>query len=222
MKVKLIKMINQAVKKEVPEYIVLKKIRDIVKDIPSFNVREKAWLYRLLKKIADLMYIQNGKLYKTQIRMYISRVNSIEEHARSRKKRTDFLETMMFHRANYGVFYICSVHSNPAEDHKDYQGKIYVDRFWKDILKDLPETRKKVAAYIRNHDLRTVQEIKKAPVYLTTRRYCKHFFISLGTDEVLNNGLKGIIKNHSELKVKDKPQDNRRIMNKIVTVLESE
>lgn len=219
-------MIHQAVKKKVPEYVILKKMRDIVKDIPSFNVREKAWTYRLLKKTADLMYIQNGNLLNSQIKMYYSGLNKINEHANSRKRKMNLLETMMYHRASAGVFYICSIHSNPAEDHKDYQGKIYVDRYWKDTLKGLPEMRKKVAAYIKNHGIMTVQEAIREPVYLITRPYCKHFFISLDTDEVLGNSVNKIIKNHSQISVKTHNIDYRkkfyRFRKQVYTVLNAE
>lgn len=216
-------MIHQAVKKEVPEYIVLKKLRDIVKDIPSFNVREKARLYRLLKKTADLMYIQNGNLVNSQIKTYYSGINKIEEHGNARHRRQNLLETMMFHRANYGVFYMTSSHSDSEKLHEQYQGKIFVDRYWRYTLKDLPETQKKVAAYIRNHNIMTVQEIIKGPVYMITRPYCRHYFIKLDTDEVLSNSVNKILKNHPEAVVKEKNLDYRkkfyRFRSKVITVL---
>lgn len=94
------------------------------------------------------------------------------------------------------VFFLCSTHSNPAEDHKDYQGKIYVDRFWR--LKTSGEDYYKVMSYIKNHDIVTVQEIMGSPVYLCTRPYCKHFFIPLQTSEVLGSSLRKINETYGE------------------------
>ena len=44
----------------------------------------------------------------------------------------------------------------------------------------------------------SVQDVCGSPVYLITRPYCKHFLISLDTDEVLENGLKKIQRDHPE------------------------
>ena len=63
MKVKLVKLIYEAVQNQIPEEKILIKVRDIINDIPNFNIREKAQMYILVKKIATLMYMQEGKLY---------------------------------------------------------------------------------------------------------------------------------------------------------------
>ena len=165
---------------------------------PDFNIREKAGLYRVIKRTVELMYIQNGKLENGQIKNYSTGMGKIEEHRNARNRKQNLVQEMRVNRAQGSVFYMCSIHSNPAEDHKDWQGRIYVDRYWKSILADDEETQKKVAAYIRNHDTLTVQEICGEPVYLITRPYCKHFFIGLDTDEVLNNGVKKIREGHPE------------------------
>lgn len=198
MKVKLVKLIYEAVQNQIPEEKVLKKIRDIISSIPNFNIREKAQMYVLVKKIATLMYMQDGKLYNKQILKYSTGMNKIQEHADSRKRVTELRDEMRVHRAKGGVFYLLSSHSNPALGHAEYQGQIFVDRFWKSVTgKD-----KRVQAYIRNHDTKTVQEIIKEPVYMITRPYCKHFFIELDTEEVLNNGLKKVRQNHPEAQVR--------------------
>ena len=88
------------------------------------------------------------------------------------------------------IFFICSVHEKPAEDHKDYQGKIYVDRFWR--MKVGGGEFYSVLSYIKNHDTITVQEIMGDPVYLVTRPNCKHFFIPLDTQSVLHRSERSI------------------------------
>lgn len=194
----MVKLIYKAVLNKTPETVILKKVRGIIQNTPDFNIREKAALYKTVKRMADLMYIQNGKLENGQIKNYSTGIGKIEEHRNARKRKQNLASEMRVNRARGGVFYMSSIHSNPAKDHAAYQGVIYVDRYWKSILEGQPETQKKVAAYIRNHDTLTVQEICGEPVYLITRPYCKHFFIELDTDEVLNNGVKKIREGHPE------------------------
>ena len=224
MKVKIIKLIHEAVLNQTPQEKVLMKVRDIINDIPNFNIREKAQMYVLVKKISVLMYMQEGKLYNKQILKYSTGINKIQEHADSRRRKTGLAQEMRAHRARTGVFYLLSSHSNPAEGHAPYQGKIYVDRFWRSITADDPELQKKVRAYIRNHDTLTVQEIIREPVYMLTRPYCKHFFIELDTDEVLNNGLKKVKQSHPEAQVRTHNINYRkkyyRLRGQIHTVLD--
>ena len=225
-KVKMIKLIYDAVQAGTPENQVMLKIRDMIKSIPDFNIREKAWLYRTVKRAADLMYVQEGRLENSQIKNYSVRLNKIEEHANSRKRKMNLVTEMRDNRARGGVFYMTSIHSNPAEDHKDYQGVIYVDRFWRSVLEDDTETRDKVEAYIRNHDTMTVQEVCGPPVYMITRPYCKHFFIELDTDEVLGSSVNKIRKEHSEVNVRTHNINYRKkyykFREKIHTVLNME
>lgn len=202
MKIKLIKLIYKSVQDSIPLNQLMQKVRDVIQDIPDFNVREKAKMYVLVKKTAKLMYIQNGNLENSQLKTYYSGINKVSEHANSRKRKQNLAGMMRNNRAKGGVFYICSTHSNPATDHAEWQGRIYVDRYWRNTLEGDEIALKKVAAYIRNHDIKTVQEICREPVYLITRPYCKHFFIELDTDEVLNSSLNSIKKNHPEAIVK--------------------
>ena len=197
-KVQIIKYIYQAVLDKTPETVILKRIKRVIQSSSNFNVREKAGLYKVIKRTVELMYVQGGKLENGQIKNYSTGLNKIEEHRNARLRKQNLIQEMRVNRAQGSVFYMCSIHSNPAEDHKDWQGKIYVDRYWKSVLEGQPEVQKKVAAYIRNHDTLTVQEICGEPVYLITRPYCKHFFIGLDTDEVLGNGLKKIQRDHPE------------------------
>lgn len=85
------------------------------------------------------------------------------------------------------IFFLCSKHNAPADDHKEYQGKIYVDRFWRTKVSG-PEYAS-VLAYIKDNDVATVQDIMGEPVYLTTRPYCKHFFIPVATEDIIGSVL---------------------------------
>jgi len=88
------------------------------------------------------------------------------------------------------IFFICSVHEKAAPDHKDWQGKIYVDRFWREKVPG--SMFYSVLSYIKNHHILTVQEIMGAPVYLITRPNCKHYFIPLDTMSVLRRSERSI------------------------------
>ena len=81
------------------------------------------------------------------------------------------------------VFYITSFYGDCAKDHADYQGKIYYDSNWKD---NAPKDRiDEIQNYIDSKGLKSVQEIMDAPVYLTTRPNCRHYFTAIDIDAVL-------------------------------------
>ena len=209
-KVKIVEDLHKAVLNKTPETVILKKMRGMIQASPDFNIREKAALYKVIKRIADLMYIQNGNLENSQIKNYSTSINKIEEHKKARLRRVDLATKMRESRASAGVFYMSSIHSNPAKDHAEWQGKVYVDRYWKSVLEGDLEAQKRVAAYIRNHNTMTVQEVIGAPVYLITRPYCKHFFIKLDTDEVMGNGVKAVQRLHPEAHVRTHNLDYRK------------
>ena len=85
------------------------------------------------------------------------------------------------------IFYACSVHSNPAKDHKDYQGKIYVDRYWRKYSTGMmPDWLiAAVEDFIQKNEVVSVQKIMGPPVWLCTRPYCKHKLYPVNTLSVL-------------------------------------
>lgn len=117
--------------------------------------------------------------------------DKIHRSARRVKSSSEGRKRALHHRAMLKdpkkIFFLCSKHNSPADDHKAYQGKIYVDRFWRQKVQG--EDYYAVLSYIRNHDIKTVQEIMGPPVYLTTRPYCKHFFVPVHVRTVLGTSL---------------------------------
>ena len=93
-----------------------------------------------------------------------------------------------------GIFYLCSTHINPAKDHADWEGKIYVSEDWEERVSS--DQHSQVAAYIRNKHIRTVQWVTGEPVWLITRPNCKHFLIEVPVEEVLSSSVKKLLKNH--------------------------
>lgn len=134
--------------------------------------------------------------------------------ARMREKKAVLKEEM---DGGETIFFLCSSHRNSAPDHEPYQGKMYIDRFWRGKVdgKDY----RAVLLYVRNHDVQTVQEILGDPVYLTTRPYCKHYFIPIPTATVLGSSVRKI---RSELEKKKKTTDYRQEYYEVRTAVYTE
>lgn len=112
-------------------------------------------------------------------------------------------------RADPVVFYLVSEHQKPQPAHKDLQGKILVDRFWKSTLKDdyrLPLVEEK----IKKDGIRTVQWSMGEPHYLIVRVNCKHVLIPLKTDDVLGMSEKDVRKKYKS----SMPHEHRPISDK--------
>ncbi len=81
------------------------------------------------------------------------------------------------------IFYITAFYGDCAKDHADYQGKIYYDDRYQTIA---PKDRlDEIESYINSNKLKSVQEITEAPVYLTSRPNCRHYFMPMDIDSVL-------------------------------------
>ena len=80
------------------------------------------------------------------------------------------------------IFYVASSHADSAKDHKDWQGCIYVDRYWHNY-----DTDGKLGEFIRRNNIRTVQWVTGAPVYFITRPNCRHYFTTYTVDEILGD-----------------------------------
>ena len=86
-------------------------------------------------------------------------------------------------RAQGSAFYLCSWHQTPAAGHKDLQGKLYVDRFWRSrVPESLAHTVQKL---IDDRSMMTIQEVTGDPYWLIYRPYCRHYFVPIDTYEVL-------------------------------------
>ena len=91
-------------------------------------------------------------------------------------------------------FFLCSSHPKPAKDHAEWEGKLYYDEDWESYVP--AEDADHIRAIIRNRKLRTVQWVVGAPVYLCTRRNCKHYLRNLPIDEVLHSSARSLLKKH--------------------------
>lgn len=94
-----------------------------------------------------------------------------------------------------GVFYLCSSHINPAKDHAEWEGKIYVSADWRNRVSSESD-KMRIAAYIQNHQIRTVEWVTREPVWMIFRPNCKHFFINVDVEEVLGNSTRKLLKKY--------------------------
>ena len=100
-------------------------------------------------------------------------------------------------------FFLCSSHPKPAKDHAAWEGKMYYDEDYESYVN--PDDLYLIRAYIRNHKLQTVQWVVGAPVFLTTRKNCKHYFKNVGIDEVLHSSARSILKKHGMIMPNEVP-----------------
>lgn len=125
----------------------------------------------------------------------VQTLGKIERRTSSRKQRESIRDT--FARArDVGsdqsgrfpmIFYACSSHSKPAKDHADYQGKIYVDRYWRKYCTGMmPEWLiAAVEDFIQKNEIISIQKIMGPPVWLCTRPFCRHKLYPINTLSVL-------------------------------------
>lgn len=156
------------------------------------SIRAKIQNNDLIKKANQLMYMyehraKHDALYGPEGILEMSRSNS---------------------RASYSPFFLCSSHPKPAKDHADWEGKMYYDEDWEKFASDQDKDR--IRAYIQNRKLRSVQWVTGEPVYLITRRNCKHYLMNLPLDEVMHSSAKALLKKH-KMYMKDEEPVSKEI-----------
>ena len=92
------------------------------------------------------------------------------------------------------VFYLVSSHQKPQPAHKDVQGTILVDRFWRGAVPK--EKVEAVGKYIKDHGIKTVQWALDGPTWLITRVNCRHYLMTMQPDEVLSMTVEALKKKY--------------------------
>ena len=167
-------------------------LKDLVNSYLGLNRNERYKLYRTGLDLYRKM--RRSDEVKTDLKRdynYVEIVRAARKVMRNKDIRDKQKSLKQDLSSTDNIFFVCSKHKKPAEDHKDNQGTIYVDIFWRTKL-DL-SMQKKVEAYIKNHNVLTVQYIIGEPVYMTTRPYCKHYFIPVETSTVLHSAYKKVV-----------------------------
>ena len=95
------------------------------------------------------------------------------------------------------VFYICNTYADCADDHADYQGKIYYDERYQTYALD-DDTLSRIKSHIERDRLMSVQDARDGKPYLTTRPNCRHVFTPISIDQALGVSPKRLL---SELRL---------------------
>ncbi len=93
------------------------------------------------------------------------------------------------------LFYVCDTYSDCANDHLDYQGKLYYDAtVWKKVPRDNPYY--KTLQYAIGKCKASVEDVTTKKPYLLTRPNCRHRLIPISIDDVVDLPIKQILKNN--------------------------
>lgn len=133
----------------------------------------------------------------------IKDANQVMYSYEQRLKHDQMQEMLDIAEEDKSPFFLCSSHPKPAKDHADWEGKLYYDEDWESYVPD--DQKDSIRAIIRNRKLVTVQWVVGAPVYLTTRRNCKHYFINLPTSEVAHASARSLLKKHGMIMKDERP-----------------
>lgn len=199
----LMSVLTQGMKQERYLSEMDKAFRTIANSYDGLNRRERSRLFtvaynnaRRAKAVARRgdgeweRYIASRTVYDA----FVSTARTVDASFSARQKRIALGKAISDYESKYEsepIFYLCSYHSNCSCGHDTYQGKIYVDRFWRSKVSD--DDYNKVQAYIRNRKVRTIQDVVKAPIWLTTRPYCRHYFTPVPTADVLTSSPKKLL-----------------------------
>lgn len=173
-----------------------KRIKSLIQQDELFDKSEKFALYKHFKwliRIGDPKYWSLDSTIGSTVKL----MNKLERSQIRRTKESKLKQGLKDNRDQNIpiIFYLCSWHDYCADGHQDYEGKLYVDKYWKSSMETHNELLwmiPGITAYIRNHKVQTIQGITHGEPYLVTRPHCKHFFIPIDTFTVLTSSLNAI------------------------------
>lgn len=141
--------------------------------------------------------------------------NSVRNHMSDLEKDKNLVANTVEYRVKFAekqeilqsdnIFYVCNWFDDCAKDHIPYQGKMYVLADWEEKVDE--DMHGKIAAYIKNHKILTVQEVVNEAPWLTTRRNCRHNLYPIPVEEVLGSSVNSILKKR-KLKAKHENEYN--------------
>lgn len=190
-----------------------KAIRDIHKEIRNITIESRYKSKKLDIFVDKLLKVSSHKVKgnKTEDdiclllfalfdkKQVFTKTNSLiydEGKIYESEHKADYLNLYLGEsRVDKKVFYLSSGHKDCANDHLNFQNRIYVDENWENIIKD-EELKKDIGNYIDLNDIKTYQWVIGKPVWLVTRPNCRHYFKALKTEDVLNMPLKKLVRNH--------------------------
>ena len=179
-----------------------KRIKRLIQEDELFGKSEKFELYKHFKqliRIGDKKYWSLDSTIGSTVKL----MNQLERRQVRKTKEYKLKQGLKDNRDQTVpiIFYLSSWHDHCADGHQDYEGKLYVDKYWKSAMEKHSELLwmiPGITAYIRNHKVQTIQGITNGEPYLVTRPHCKHFFIPIDTFTVLTCSLNAIKRENTQ------------------------
>lgn len=172
-----------------PKRTVLKSARRLLSDFSRTMLLDSAEIHSLWNWTVNC-YNRMSR-YSWGDRAKVPEAGAKEYRAMEMEKNNvaDRIEFRIKHQAALDyihsptVFYRLSTHSNSADGHEPYQGRIFINS---------DAANENELAYASTHNIPNMRDVMFQSPFLCTRRNCKHVFEPLRTDDVLNNKLPDI------------------------------
>lgn len=223
LKIDIIQIITQGIISHDPKLKILQAAKKQIMSIAvqlQLSDREvhRLWLDAMQEydRISKRSYLQIRKLKKKETLTPEAVKDTVYDSIRARIIKNDLIketnqlmwdyEFRVKHTAIYGEgglldsatspFFLASSHPKPAKDHANFEGKMYYDEDWEKKNEYSDAEASAIRAYIRNHKLQSVQWVLGAPVFLCTRRNCKHYMRNMPLNEVLHASARRLLQKH--------------------------
>ncbi len=179
------------------EIIWFSKINGLIDSEINYLWQECCVMYRSIVIKVWGNRTDNRRVYLAvkALLLRIDKVKNILSRVIESRMKQSYLDNLI----SDGIFYLCSHHTNCADGHREYQGKIYVSSDW--INRCDSADRNKIQAYIRNHCCMTVEDVIGAPVWMVNRPNCGHFFKRIDTEVVLHSSVNRLLDDYNMKRV---------------------
>ena len=148
--------------------------------------------------LMDLGTLTFNSINETHLSHFLDRQVSLSANKLETKNKKELINNTINQSRSYQVpqiFYLASSHGDCAIDHKNFQGKIYVDEKWESIIKE-DELKKEIKKYINLHNVKTLQWVMDEPVWFITRPNCRHYIKPIPTEQVLSISVSDLLFNN--------------------------
>jgi hypothetical protein len=156
--------------------------------VPMANVREVAFMAEAVLNLArrarrcpsrEESDIAEFLSRPANIREMEKAANEMDRRLQVKAKAQALAETLQ----EPCVFYVVTTHQKPRCSHRALQGYIAYDRAYRQKIPQ--EAVRDVERFIKQNNMKSVQELSGPPYYISTALYCYHRFVPLDTKEVL-------------------------------------
>ncbi len=176
------------------ENLTKKEVSDLVNSIYNM-VKSNVTEANFKGQNTTLLYKDFDKLYRVCRKLSLNKKD---------KSRVDSVRAMI--KGGDNIFFMCSKHYPVAEDHREWQGKLYVDKGWR--TKVSGRYYRAVSEYIKTNEIMTIQGVMENPPYLITRPNCRHKLVVVPVLSVVSgNDLSSYVKVSHSKKMYDRNKD---------------